>query len=150
MMQEPSHRELSFRANSFARFAKRYGITVEVQPVDPLGLVDNASLKESKYFLAAVHKNERIYSFTAIFDDYLTALPSTEDILEYLANQAAVYEKVGDDAVAFARWIKQPVEVARAYLEDIRFSVPPFKQFLGPMAYTDFIQITEPRGRLQG
>lgn len=145
-MKEPEHRTLSFRANSFSRFAKRYGITAEVQPVDPLGLVDSASLKEAQYFMVSVYKNERFFNFMPIFDDYRTTLPSVEDILEYLANQAAVYETFGNDAATFARWIKKPVEVAAEFLEDVRFTITPFKQFLGPMAYADFIKITEERG----
>lgn len=147
-MMEPEHGELSFRANSFARFAKRYGITSEAQPVDPYGLVDNASLKESRFFLASLSKDGRIYSFSTDFQDYRTSLPFVEDLLEYMANEAAIYEQVGTDVKGFAKHIGQPLEVAAKILRDVHAIVPSFKQFLGPMAYADFIKITEPRGPL--
>ncbi len=149
MMQEPSHREFSFRASSFGRFARQYDITSEAQPVEPLGIIAPEYLKEAKIFITALHMGERVFNSQVIFDDYRTTLPNVEDILEYLANQAAVYEKVNErNLPSFARMIKKPIKVAYDYVQDVRFAIPPFKMFLGPKAYQDFIQIQEGRGPL--
>ena len=149
MMQESSHRELSFRKNSFGRFARQHDITSEAEPVDPLGIVAPHYLKEAKIFLVVLHKGERDFNFQVVFDSYRTTLPNVEDLLEYVTNQAAIFEKVTDQNLeSFARYIKRPLNVARAYLKDVRFAIPPFKIFLGPETYREFIQITEGRGPL--
>jgi len=147
MMQEPSHREFSFRANSFGRFARKHGISVHAEPVDPLGFIPAEALKESKIFITTLRKGERSFNLEVLFDDYRTVLPSVEDVLENMANQAVVFERIGNrELPAFARYIKKPLEVARAMVEDVRFSVPPFKGFLGPEAYAEFLKISETRG----
>jgi hypothetical protein len=146
MMREPAHRTLSFRANSFARFAKKYRITVETAPFDPYGLVDNSTLKESQDFLVNLTKDGRIYSFTLTFDEYRTTLPTVEDVLEYIANDAAIVEGYKGDPEGFAKLTDLPIaNAARLILQASEISEP-FKAFMGPEAYYEMVQITEERG----
>jgi len=146
MMQEPAHRPMSFRANSFSRFAKKYGISLESTPYDPYGLVDNATLKESKDFIVSVSKDDRTYNFSMTFPGYLTELPPVEDVLEHLANDAAIMENFGRNPQGFAKLIKRPLPVAQAVIEQASSLAGPFKIFIGPEAYAEFLGITEERG----
>lgn len=142
-MKEPAHRSVSFRAKSFGRFAKQYGITIEMSPYDPYGLVNNATLKESKDFIVSMNRGGRIYSFAVTFMDYRTELPSVDDVLDYLANDAAIYEVYGSKPEAFAKKIQQPLAYAENLLREVNLTVPAFKVFMGPQAYAEFLQITE-------
>lgn len=126
---------MSFRANSFSRFAKKHGITAKAFPFDPYGLVNNESLKESKDFIVTVSKDDRDYTFTLTFLKYRTELPPLEDILDYLANEAAFMEHFGGRAHGFSQVLEQHAsEMAM-----------PFKLLIGPEAYHEFIRITEMR-----
>lgn len=146
MMKEPSHRPLSFRANSFSRFAKKYGITVEATPFDPYGLVDNSSLKESQDFLVNLTKDGRVYSFTVSFQEFRTELPPVEDVLEYIANDVAIVENFKDSPESFAKLINLPIaNAARLILQASEISEP-FKVFIGQDAYYELVEITEERG----
>lgn len=136
---------MSFRANSFARFSKKYGIEIEISPYDPYGLVANSHLKESKDFMVNVYKKDRFFSFSVVFDDYRTELPSVEDVLEYIANEAAIHENFKSNPEAFARLIKRPLAYAEGLLRDVSSTVPGFELFLGPEAYDEFLRITEVR-----
>lgn len=146
MMKEPDHRPMSFRANSFSRFAKKHGISAEVQPIDPYGLVDPSTLKESRFFVVTISKDGRLYTLSADFNEYRTSLPSIEDILEYMANESAIYERFGNDARRLARLIRRPLPEATQMLRDVHTTIVPFKSFMGPEAYFEFLQITEDRG----
>lgn len=136
---------MSFRANSFARFSKKYGIEIEIFPYDPYGLVSNESLKESRDFMVNVHKKGRFFTFSVVFEDYRTQLPSVEDVLEYVANEAAIYENFKGNPEGFAKLIKRPVPYAAELLRGIDTTIPPFELFLGPDAYDEFLRITEVR-----
>ena len=146
MMQEPAHRPLSFRANSFARFAKKYGITVEATPFDPYGLVENSTLKESKDFLINLSKDGRILNSTLTFEKYLTELPSVEDVLEHLANDAAIMEHFTRDPKRFAKLTGLPLARAVQVIEQASEVAGPFKILIGPEAYAEFVKISEMRG----
>lgn len=137
---------MSFRANSFARFAKKYGITVEVTPFDPYGLVDNSTLKESKDFLINLSKDGRIFNSTLTFERYLTELPSVEDVLEHLANDAAIMERFSEDPQGFAKMTRLPLDRAIQVIEQASEVAGPFKILIGPEAYSEFIKISEMRG----
>lgn len=145
MMQEPAHRPMSFRANSFSRFVQKHGISLESSPYDPYGLVDNATLKESKDFIVQVSKDDRVYSFAMTLPEYRTVLPPIEDVLEHLANDAAIMENFSDDPQAFAELINRPLSVAEAVIEQASSLAGPFKLFIGPEAYAEFLKITEVR-----
>lgn len=135
---------MSFRANSFARLAKKHGISMVAIPVDPYDLVDPESLKESKHFAVTLTVGDRTNSLALVFPEYRTELPPIEDVLEYIANEATVYEYFGSNAEAFARFTKQPVDAAAAELQDLAFIVPNYKWLLGP-AYYELLRITEDR-----
>jgi len=137
---------MSFRANSFSRFAKKYGILLEATPYDPYGLVDNTTLKESKDFIVNVSRGDRTYNFSLTFPEYRTELPPVEDVLEHLANDAAIMEHFGRNPQAFAKLIKRPLPVAEAVIEQASALAGPFKVFIGPEAYAEFLAITEERG----
>lgn len=144
-MKEPHHRP-SFQANTFSRFAKRQGVNITIEPVDPYGLVDSASLKEAKQFAVMLMKDFRAYSFAVVFDDYRTELPSIEDVLEYMANDAAIYERFGTDVKALAREAGLPLDQAARMIEHVQAIVPAFGLFLGSDAYEELLKITEDRG----
>lgn len=146
MMKEPEHRPLSFRADSFARFAKKYGITLQASPYDPYGLVENATLKESKDFLINLSKEGRIFNSTLTFERYLTELPAVEDVLEHLANDAAIMEHFSKDPQRFAKMTRLPLARAIEVIEQAAEVAGPFKILLGPEAYSEFIKISEIRG----
>lgn len=137
---------MSFRANSFSRFAKKYGIALEATPYDPYDLVDNATLRESKDFIVNVSKDDRTYNFSLTFPEYRTELPPVEDVLEHLANDAAIMERFSRNAQGFAKLIKRPLPVAQAVIEQASSLAGPFKIFIGPEAYAEFLGITEQRG----
>lgn len=146
MMKEPEHRPMSFRADSFARFAKKYGISVKATPFDPYGLVENSTLKESKDFLFNLSKDGRLFSSTLTFEHYLTELPVVEDILEHLANDAAIMENFARDPKSFAKLTRLPLAQAIQVIEQASEVAGPFKILLGPDAYAEFVKISEMRG----
>lgn len=137
---------MSFRANSFARFAKRHGISMTVVPVDPYDLVDPDSLKEARHFGVTLQRGDRTNSFAIVFPEYRTELPPIEDVLEYMANEIAVYEHFGLDAKAFARFANVPLDEALRHVSEAASAAAPIRIFLGPVAYEEILSISEDRG----
>lgn len=143
-MKEPHQRPLSFRANSFSRFAKRHGITMVSMPIDPYDLVDSASLKESRHFAVTLSVGDRTHSFTVVFPQYRTELPPIEDVLEYMANEATIHKHFGMSFDAYMKFTTQSMEAAWAQLQDLKSIIPNYKWLLG-RAYYELIEITEER-----
>jgi hypothetical protein len=114
-------------------------------PIDPYGLVDSDSLKESRHFGVTLSKGKRTHRFAVVFSEYRTELPPIEDVLEYIANEATIYEQFGMNFDAYMRFTSQPMEAAWAQLQDLKSIVPNYKWLLGP-AYDELVEITEERG----
>lgn len=145
-MKEPHRKPLSFRANTFARFAKKHDIDMEINPVDPFALVESTFIKRTRNFIASLEKKGRHFTMHVIFERVREELPPIEDILEYIANQVAAFENFGTDVEAFSRYTGYPPETLKDGLEEAAATAAAFSVFLKPDAYQEFLRISEIRG----
>lgn len=81
--------------------------------------------------------------FTISFPEYRRHLPAVEDILEYMANEIAVYENFGDNAQAFAEFAKTSIEEATRHVQEASDASASIRALLGPNIYHELRAITE-------
>ena len=145
-MREPEHTPRSFKANTFARFARKHGLFLEINPVDPMGLVESPFINRTKHFIAGISYKGRYFTMPLQFEQVRDTLPPIEDVLEYIANEIVAYERFGTDAEAFSRYTGYPPEMLLPSLLNAKNTATAFKTFLGQELYDQFRKISEVRG----
>lgn len=144
--------ELTFRAGTFSRFALKHQITmVNVKPVDPLGVVAADEIQRSRDFEFRLHKDGQIFSGAVTLDRYLDYLAEIDDVLENLANDAAVYEHFHTNPEAYGRLVERlGVDLSELNLpvlfERLKDLTSKLRAFLGEGAYQAFLESHEVRG----
>lgn len=145
-------RDLSFGAGTFSRFALKNQITmVGVKPVDPLGVVAVDEIQRSRDFEFSLLKDDQILSGSVTLDRYLDYLAEIDDVLENLANDAAVYEHFHKNPAAYGRLVEKlgvdPSELDLPVLfERLKGLTSKLRAFLGEDAYGEFLKSHEVRG----
>lgn len=145
-MREPEHAPRSFKANTFARFARKHGLFLEINPVDPMGLIESPFINRTKHFISSITYKGRYFTMPLQFEHVRNTLPPIEDVLEYIANEVVAYHRFGTDAEAFASYTGMPAETLLPSLLNAQNTATAFKTFLGPEIYDEFRKISEVRG----
>lgn len=149
-MREREPKEQTFARNTFGRFVKRYGITRDITPIDPVQLVESQHIKRYNTFVVSLEKGGRSYIKVMEFDRVFEFLPEVEDALEYVANELAFLRRFEGDTPGLAEFLG--VDPGDPRLQDtlahLRNEGAVFRLLVGEDAYQEFLTITEARGPL--
>ena len=142
-MKEPEHPDVTFRAGSFGRFAKKHRIEAEITPVDPIGFQESRNVRRTRWFVASLEKDGRMYTTQLEFLRYKETLPAIADVLDYMFNEVIAWEQLHNDIPRAMEVTGYPEPQARQWLQGLADDVKSIKLFLGPEAYADFLMISE-------
>lgn len=145
-MKDPEYPDITFKARTFGRFAKKHRISAEIVPVDPMGMYERQNIQRTRWFVAALEKDGRFYNTTIEFLKYREIMPSVEDVLDNILNSVITYETIKGDVSEAMNVTQFPEAEARQWLDNLESDIVSIKWFLGPEAYAEFLTIREVRG----
>ena len=142
-MKEPEHRERTFATATFGRFVRKHGILMEINPVNPLRLVEDPYVEKARTFIFGLHKGGKSYSGIVTFDRDWETMPAVEDILEYMANVIATYRHFKDNIAGYIELMNVAPQSARVRFEELAEIDAEWQKFLGPDAYDELMKVCE-------
>ncbi len=147
-MRESEHRELTFAQGTFGRFAKKHGMTLEINPINPATLQEDPRVPRTNLFIVSLQKGGKHYSTMMEFERIFETMPIVEDVLEYMANEIAAYRYGSKNPRTLAKAFNLSPSSPnfQKYFEQLEQTVGGIRVFLGEQVYQEFITITEDRG----
>ena len=150
-MRESEHREQTFAQGSFGRLVKKYGLTLEIMPINPLTMAEDPNVDATNLFIVSLNKGLNTYSRTMEFERPFTSLPTIEDVLEYLVNEMVPFLIYVNDMPGLAKALKLPLTDPRIrqWYENGKTVSMDVVKILGPEAFDELVEIKEIRGPAQ-
>ena len=142
-MKDPEHPDVTFKAGSLGRFAKKYGITAEISAVDPMGMEEGPRVRRTRWFVANLQVGDYTLNRMIEFLRYREVMPTVEDVLDYLLNEARAHEALKNDIPKAMEMTGYSEAQARQWLRGIAEDVKETQTLLGPAAYAEFLTISD-------
>lgn len=135
--------ERTFAKSTFGRFAAVHGISTKAVPVDP-------GAARADAFVVEIRKGGRTEVRLVQFDRIFDFFPVVEDVLENIANEAAILRHFKEDPEGLARLLEMDPADPRfsASMAEVRERIASFAELLGEKAFREFEGIREVRGPL--